>query len=128
MKYSYGDMVYSIYNNIYDPINPYDEMMVLRFDKKTNRYICICNDGLDLYGSMYIELHLEEDIKLLNDELIPGSQTYNRLQEIYKDSYPEDIDLYFYSVYISDKGKLTKYRNAIRHGDNEIIHRLGSKN
>ena len=33
MKYSYGDMVYSIYNNIYNPLDPYDEMMVLRFDE-----------------------------------------------------------------------------------------------
>ena len=67
-------------------------------------------------------------IKLLNDSLIPGSQTYNGLQEIYKDTYPEDIDLYYYPLYISDKGKLTKNRNAIKHSNDNIIHRVGSKN
>ena len=116
MKFNYGDLVYSLYDK------SYGDMMIIRYDTKTNRYLCICNDGLDLIGSIYFELLLEDEIALLNDNLLPGSLTYNSLQEIYLSMYPNNMDTNYYDIYQNDKNESKIYRKAFRHSYEEKIH------
>lgn len=116
MKYTYGDMVYSLYGK------NYHEMMVLRFDEKLNRYLCVWNDGLDFYGFVLIKLYSENEIALLNDKLIPGSGTYKEFQDLYKSVYPMNIDTNFYDMYIFDKSEKKLYRKAFRYNDGSKIY------
>ena len=118
MKFKYGDMVYSIYDKWYD------EMMILKFDEKKKRYLCIHFDGIDVYGSAGIGMFLEEELALLNDELIPGSRTYLGVQAFYKECYPENIDIWYYPVNIHDKTTVTKYRGAIKHDSEDRLHTI----